>query len=536
MIIKNIRLIGFGKFNEKNVKVEPGLNIIYGENEAGKTTLHTFIRGMLFGIDKQRGKASSNDLYSKYQPWINPAIYQGVLEIESEGVNYRIERTYDKEHKSFSVINVDEGRQLSEEEIEKLFAGLDESCYYNTVSISQLGSVTDKELEVILKNYAANLGATKSMEIDIKEAIFDLENQKKDIANKNKINEKDSIEKQIRECEDKLDISEREKQTIISEIESRKSDILALAQAKTELSALDAKRLEELAKRNERKDALYQNVISYTADIDKYNISIEEISQQKSQITINLQEKGIDGRETMDILSEKVSNRTNMPVLFIVLMMASIGAVAGFIMGSYQYLAMAKYWIKPGAAIGSAILFLILAIIKYFYNKKKKAKKLVVIKELKLLLDKLEAANHEEVYIQRQLENKKKALKETQELIKSEEEKNLDSIDYSVQIKEIERKEREINEAISKAQWMLEQKQEKDIDVEGEIVELNARLDAISSAEVEIKAIEEAKKNIEEIAAEVRNSFGKKLDGSPPRFWEVRFFPWVLPCFCSRTT
>lgn len=28
----------------------------------------------------------------------------------------------------------------------------------NTISISQLGSVTDKELENILKNYAANLG------------------------------------------------------------------------------------------------------------------------------------------------------------------------------------------------------------------------------------------------------------------------------------------------------------------------------------------------------------------------------------------
>ena len=58
MIIKDIRLTNFGKFNHKMVTLEPGLNIVYGENEAGKTTLHTFIRGMLFGIEKQRGKAS----------------------------------------------------------------------------------------------------------------------------------------------------------------------------------------------------------------------------------------------------------------------------------------------------------------------------------------------------------------------------------------------------------------------------------------------------------------------------------------------
>ena len=84
MIIKDIRLTNFGKFNHKMVTLEPGLNIVYGENEAGKTTLHTFIRGMLFGIEKQRGKASGKDLYTKYEPWENPANYHGMMRIESE--------------------------------------------------------------------------------------------------------------------------------------------------------------------------------------------------------------------------------------------------------------------------------------------------------------------------------------------------------------------------------------------------------------------------------------------------------------------
>ena len=91
MIIKDIRLTNFGKFNHKMVTLEPGLNIVYGENEAGKTTLHTFIRGMLFGIEKQRGKASGKDLYTKYEPWENPANYHGMMRIESDGVTYRIE-------------------------------------------------------------------------------------------------------------------------------------------------------------------------------------------------------------------------------------------------------------------------------------------------------------------------------------------------------------------------------------------------------------------------------------------------------------
>ena len=76
MIIKDIRLINFGKFHDTEIHFERGLNIVYGENEAGKTTIHTFIRGMLFGIDKQRGKASGKDTYTKYEPWINPEVYR----------------------------------------------------------------------------------------------------------------------------------------------------------------------------------------------------------------------------------------------------------------------------------------------------------------------------------------------------------------------------------------------------------------------------------------------------------------------------
>ena len=114
MIIKELQLINFGKFNNKTVRFEEGMNIIYGENEAGKTTLHTFIRGMLFGIEKQRGKASANDLYSKFEPWDDPTNYQGKMRIEQDGKNYRIERFFNKNNKRFAVIDEDEGRELTE--------------------------------------------------------------------------------------------------------------------------------------------------------------------------------------------------------------------------------------------------------------------------------------------------------------------------------------------------------------------------------------------------------------------------------------
>lgn len=512
MIIKDIQLTNFGKFNHKTLSLEPGLNIIYGENEAGKTTLHTFIRGMLFGIEKQRGKASGKDLYTKYEPWENSSNYQGTMRIESDGVSYRIERNFNKANKSFKVINEDLGKELTEDEIEELFAGLDEGCYYNTISISQMGSVTDKELEVILKNYAANLGATKSMEIDIKKAFADLDNQRRKIMSENKIGEKDIVVKSIKNATEQLEISEGEQHTIIASIEQKKGALANLEDRKKELSALDAKRLEELAKQNERKDNLYQEIMVSTADIEKYTSSLEKIQVQKAELKQKLQTKGIDGPETMDWLMNKIINRSNMPVVFIICMMACVGAAIGFAAGNFQLLSLKRYWIRPVICLAGAVLFLLLSVIKFAFNKKKRRKKLEVLKELKLVMDKLDAAKHEEVYIQRQLNNKRETLANAQDLIKAEEEKNVGFEDYSEELKELEKKEREVNEDISKAQWVLEQKKEKDIVTERRIDELKSRFEKIEEAKSEIAAIEEAKANIEEIACEIRNNFGKKLN------------------------
>ena len=48
MKIKELRLKNFGKFTNKEIHFLDGMNVIYGENESGKSTLYTFIRAMLF--------------------------------------------------------------------------------------------------------------------------------------------------------------------------------------------------------------------------------------------------------------------------------------------------------------------------------------------------------------------------------------------------------------------------------------------------------------------------------------------------------
>ena len=94
MKILDLYINGFGKFHGRNLSFGDGLNIVYGKNEAGKSTIHTFIRGMLFGIERQRGRASKGDLYTRYEPWENSGTYEGQLRLEHNGHIYRIQRIF----------------------------------------------------------------------------------------------------------------------------------------------------------------------------------------------------------------------------------------------------------------------------------------------------------------------------------------------------------------------------------------------------------------------------------------------------------
>ena len=68
MHIKKLHVNNFGKLKNKDIELNKGINIIYGKNESGKSTLLDFIISAFYGIDKTKaGKEISN--FDKYLPW-----------------------------------------------------------------------------------------------------------------------------------------------------------------------------------------------------------------------------------------------------------------------------------------------------------------------------------------------------------------------------------------------------------------------------------------------------------------------------------
>lgn len=183
MKILSLHIDGFGKFHDRDISFEDGLNVVYGKNEAGKSTLHTFIKGMLFGIERQRGRASKNDTYSKFQPWTQSGVYEGFLRVECDGEVYRIERRFQKGDKRLCVINETSGKEEENTTalLDKLRCGLSETAYDNTISIGQLKCATDGGMVSELRNYIANLNTSGSIALNITKASAYLKNQRKQL-------------------------------------------------------------------------------------------------------------------------------------------------------------------------------------------------------------------------------------------------------------------------------------------------------------------------------------------------------------------
>lgn len=91
MVIDKITISHFGGVKDFECSFSDGINLIEGRNEAGKTTISTFIKFIFYGLS---GKTKGGGLSErrKYQSWETDSA-EGALEFTHKGTRYRIERS-----------------------------------------------------------------------------------------------------------------------------------------------------------------------------------------------------------------------------------------------------------------------------------------------------------------------------------------------------------------------------------------------------------------------------------------------------------
>ena len=185
MRLIDLHINGFGKFHSYALEFAPGVNIIYGRNEAGKSTLHSYIRAMLFGLDKKPGRSGKRELYEALEPWETPEIYAGRLRFldDETGETYCISRDFAAAPEDLVLQNETKGvRETGEPahtHLSTLLGGLTETAYLNTVSIGQLKAATGREMAAELRRYVRNLNTTGSIDLSAEAAIDYLKQEKR---------------------------------------------------------------------------------------------------------------------------------------------------------------------------------------------------------------------------------------------------------------------------------------------------------------------------------------------------------------------
>ncbi|MFT5874362.1 MAG: exonuclease SbcC [Clostridium sp.] len=194
MKINKLQIGSFGKFKDYQLELKDGFQIVYGENEHGKSTLMAFIK-MMFYSKLERGRGIDKNSRKKYQPWDGSSM-NGAVEYEHGGIYYLLQKDIGATAGADKVklINMGTGQTVplgKNEEVGKRFFGLDLAGFERSVFISQIGSFSangnsDEVAEKLMSNLVLSGDENISQQLvmnRLNDATLDMEskNRKKGI-------------------------------------------------------------------------------------------------------------------------------------------------------------------------------------------------------------------------------------------------------------------------------------------------------------------------------------------------------------------
>lgn len=302
MKINKLKINGFGSLKNRDIELKKGINIIYGENEAGKSTLLKFIYCTLYGASRNKNGKDVSD-YEKYMPW-DAGEYSGKLEYELDNnEKFEVFREFAKKNpkiynekledisKTFH-INKTKGIEFFYEQTK-----IDEELFKSTVMVEQGESKLDKGSQNVLIQKITNLISTGSDNISYKKAVEKL-NKKilEEVGTDRTIGKpKNLIEDKIKDLENKklniekneeeIQYIEKEKLQLKSDIEKEENKNNLLKQIKTYKE--QEKIEQEKIKTNEQiKQELEQNINKLKEELK--NINIEDKPKGKIKYIVLL--------------------------------------------------------------------------------------------------------------------------------------------------------------------------------------------------------------------------------------------------------
>ncbi|KRM67907.1 hypothetical protein FD06_GL000359 [Apilactobacillus ozensis DSM 23829 = JCM 17196] len=150
MIIKQLNIFGYGKWQDSTITLKSkNLNVIFGNNESGKTTLISFIKGILFGFK------DGHNTYEQYIPK-NTKSYGGELLVDVNNKLLKIKRIAGTHGGELSIVDNDSGETISNEKLDDIMGPInresfDSIFYFGNFDTKAFSKISDEQLAYIIQ-------------------------------------------------------------------------------------------------------------------------------------------------------------------------------------------------------------------------------------------------------------------------------------------------------------------------------------------------------------------------------------------------
>ena len=303
MILEKLYIDGFGKFSDYSLNFSPSIQILYGENEAGKSTIHAFIQAMLYGIPKG---ASKKEVFFQYRPFSKALGFGGSLTFSHQGKSYCVQRDFLQGGEAHITI-LPQGEKLFEGEsfLQSVLSPFSLESFKNTVSIRQLKSSTEREMVYELQAMLSNFQESGNVELNPQAALDYLEQEEARLREKiipDATKRYSGLLGEVKNTHRSLSLLEAE--------EAQFSEEKSLKGLDPKEAMIEATNREETAGEEffEKNSSVVKNCIlqEESLELQRKVAEIEETREEWNRLSSLLEKEGLNNKEELLLEQEKM--------------------------------------------------------------------------------------------------------------------------------------------------------------------------------------------------------------------------------------
>ena len=487
MKIKHLKINGFGSIKEKELQFKDGINIVYGENESGKSTILKFIINMLYGASKNKKGREISD-FDQFKPWYTDQ-FSGKITYELDnGEEYEVYREFKKKSpiiynaKKEEITDQYSSNKTNGNEFFYEQTKIDETLFLTSIASLQEEVKLDELSQNTLIQRLSNLALSGDEKISFEKSIHYLNRKQLE-----EVGTTRSQDRPMNRLQNRISVLEEEKEKLNSfqEMKYEREEGLQFLEKQIQNKKHEIEKLQFVKEIQEIGILEKERIRLNKQEVQEDKTRIYELEKEESEIEQRIK----DIEEKKKQCYKKVSYFKYF-ILFVILFMVSIGLVFFFkdnFLSYFGFVIPFVYVVLSGRKIRKTTKSNRIKKERFEREaEEEKEKKLKLQSQIEIRREnynrKQEEINKIEKELQNKIERKREELKESK-----------------VQIEEIERKMQDSNIK----NYLLELKQELEDDelnkhrLEIEQTSILPQLEKLSNIEEELEKLDEEKKELE---------------------------------------